>query len=99
IPVTYTLSLHDALPIYIELAFKAAFTRLGGRIARRERGRYEIANVPAHLRAGKHGPIATRYNRVTFDLAYVAPADGLVRADLLRSEEHTSELQSQSNLV
>ncbi|MGO9101058.1 MAG: DEAD/DEAH box helicase, partial [Mycobacterium sp.] len=33
-------------PHYIELAFKAAFTRLGGRIAKRERGRYEIAHVP-----------------------------------------------------
>lgn len=69
-------------PHYIELAFKAAFTRLGGRIAKRERGRYEIANVPAQLRAGKHGPIATKYERVTFDLAHVHP-DGLGHADLL----------------
>jgi superfamily II DNA or RNA helicase len=70
-------------PHYIELAFKSAFTRLGGRIARREHGRYEIANVPAHLRASKHGPIATRYDRVTFDLAHVTLEDGLVRAELL----------------
>lgn len=69
-------------PHYIELAFKAAFTRLGGRIARREKGRYEIANVPAHVRATKHGPIATKYDRVTFDLPYVQ-RDGLGRADLL----------------
>ncbi|ASW95178.1 helicase-related protein [Mycobacterium intracellulare] len=69
-------------PHYIELAFKAAFTRLGGRIARREHGRYEIANVPAHIRASKHGPIATRYDRVTFDLAYVQ-LEGLTHADLL----------------
>jgi superfamily II DNA or RNA helicase len=69
-------------PHYIELAFKAAFTRLGGRIARREQGRYEIANVPAHVRASKHGPIATKYHRVTFDLAHLQP-DGQTRADLL----------------
>lgn len=69
-------------PHYIELAFKAAFTRLGGRIARREQGRYEIGNVPAHIRASKHGPIATKYDRVTFDLARVEP-DGMIRADLL----------------
>lgn len=69
-------------PHYIELAFKAAFSRLGGRIARREHGRYEIANVPAHIRASKHGPIATRYDRVTFDLAYVQ-LEGLTHADLL----------------
>lgn len=69
-------------PHYIELAFKAAFTRLGGRIARREKGRYEIANVPASLRSSKQGPIASRYDRVTFDLPHVHP-DDLTRADLL----------------
>ena len=69
-------------PHYIELAFKAAFTRLGGRVTRREQGRYEIANVPAVIRAAKFGPIATKYDRVTFDLARGAP-DGLSRADLL----------------
>lgn len=69
-------------PHYIELAFRAAFTRLGGRIAKRERGRYEITNVPAHIRASKHQPIATKYDRVTFDLAHVRP-DGQLRADLL----------------
>lgn len=69
-------------PHYIELAFKAAFIRLGGRIARREKGRYEIANVPASLRSSKQGPIASRYDRVTFDLPHVQP-DELTRADLL----------------
>lgn len=69
-------------PHYIELAFKAAFKRLGGRIVKREQGRYEIANVPAHIRASKHGPIATRYDRVAFDLPHVQ-SDDLVRADLL----------------
>lgn len=69
-------------PHYIELAFKAAFTRLAGRILRREKGRYEIANVPASVRASKHGAISTKYDRVTFDLAHVEP-DGLARADLL----------------
>ncbi|MFA4092022.1 helicase-related protein [Mycobacteroides chelonae] len=69
-------------PHYIELAFKAAFTRLGGRIARRERGRYEIANVPAQIRASKFQPIATKYDRVTFDLEHVH-SEELARADLL----------------
>jgi hypothetical protein len=69
-------------PHYIEFAFKAAFTRLGGRIARREQALYEIANVPAHVRASKHGPIATKYNRVTFDLAHIELAEQ-TRADLL----------------
>ncbi|ORA83335.1 helicase [Mycolicibacter kumamotonensis] len=69
-------------PHYIELAFKAAFTRLGGRIAKRERGRYEIANVPAQIRASKYQPIATKYDRVTFDLEHVH-SEELARADLL----------------
>ncbi|RUP02125.1 MAG: DUF3883 domain-containing protein [Mycobacterium sp.] len=69
-------------PHYIELAFKAAFTRLGGRIARRERGRYEIANVPAQIRASKYQPIATKYDRVAFDLEHVHSQE-LARADLL----------------
>jgi superfamily II DNA or RNA helicase len=69
-------------PHYIELAFKAAFTRLGGRIAKRERGRYEIANVPAQIRASKYQPIATKYDRATFDLEHAAPDDA-IRADLL----------------
>lgn len=69
-------------PHYIEGAFREAFRRLGGRLARREKGRFEISNVPAAVRQGKHGPIATRYERVTFDLAKVHP-DGDVRADLL----------------
>ena len=69
-------------PHYIELAFKAAFTRLGGRIAKRERGRYEIANVPAQIRASKYQPIATKYDRVTFGLEHVH-SEELARADLL----------------
>ncbi|MGT2463370.1 helicase-related protein [Sinomonas atrocyanea] len=69
-------------PHYIELAFRAAFTRLGGRLAQRERGRYEIANVPQHIRSAGKGPISTRYDRVAFDLPHVQP-DDLPRADLL----------------
>ncbi|OUS97319.1 helicase-related protein [Rhodococcus sp. NCIMB 12038] len=69
-------------PHYIELAFKAAFTKLGGRIVRREKGRYEIANVPQHIRSAGTGPIATKYDRATFDLSQVQPGN-LARADLL----------------
>ena len=74
-------------PHYIEGAFKQAFARLGGRLARREKGRYEITHVPPRLRqpgrfATTRGPIATRYERVTFDLANVE-VDGRANADLL----------------
>jgi superfamily II DNA or RNA helicase len=69
-------------PHYIELAFKAAFTKLGGRIVKREQGRYEIANVPQQIRAAGKGPIATKYDRVTFELGKVH-AEEHARADLL----------------
>lgn len=70
-------------PHYIEWAFRHAFQRLGGRLARRERSRYEITHVPAQVRAvTKHGPVATRYERITFELDRIE-ADGHARADLL----------------
>jgi superfamily II DNA or RNA helicase len=70
-------------PHYIEWAFRHAFQRLGGRLARRERGRHEITHVPAMIRAvTMFGPIATRYERVSFDLRHVE-LDGKPRADLL----------------
>src|SRR5688572_17553051 len=65
----YTLSLHDALPIF-------GFQRLAG-----ERGRDgELVGALLVARLGHH-------------------ADHRADPDPGRSEEHTSELQSQSNLV
>ncbi len=69
-------------PHYIEGAFRAAFTRLGGKIRRRERGRFEITHVPAQLRTAGRGPIASRYERVTFDVDHVLDDSG-ARAELL----------------
>jgi superfamily II DNA or RNA helicase len=73
-------------PHYVELFFRDAFKRAGGRIARREAGRYEIANVPAALRhrqrPGAAVPITARYERVTFDTEHV-DADDATRAELL----------------
>lgn len=71
-------------PHYIEWAFRNGFTRLGGRITKRERGRFEISNVPAPIRHAAAGPVATRYHRVAFDLdAIAAPAPEGQRAELL----------------
>jgi hypothetical protein len=38
--------------------------------------------VPQHIRSAGNGPIATKYDRVTFDLSHVQP-DDRARADLL----------------
>lgn len=73
-------------PYYIELFFRDAFKRLGGRMTRREQGRYEISNVPAPVRLrqrpGAMIPIATRYERTTFEPDCVN-ADDARRAELL----------------
>lgn len=68
-------------PHFIQDAFGEAFKRLGGRLSRRESGRYEIANVPAGIRTAARGPVATRYDRVTFEIEHVDRAGH--RAELI----------------
>ncbi len=63
-------------PRYIRSFFEVAFERLGGRMIRREVGRYEITRVPPGLRdrdrlIGRGDPVVERYERVTFDKAYI----------------------------
>lgn len=69
-------------PHFIQEAFSASFKRLGGRIVRREAGRYEITNVPAVIRGSRRGPIATRYERVTFEIDRIQDDTG-ARAELV----------------
>lgn len=54
-------------PHYIERAFREAFKRLGGRMSKREVAKFEITNVPAELRKARQRPVATSYERVTFE--------------------------------
>src|SRR5690606_41881400 len=68
----YTLSLHDALPIYEEYAERPGFF---GRSQRRG-GAEGVTHFLRHSHAGEAG-----------------------RGTAVRSEEHTSELQSRENLV
>src|SRR2546427_4485469 len=67
----YTLSLHDALPIYLLR---------------------ELLVEPVQGEEGRAEPVARQRTRVVAARARTARQLG-------RSEEHTSELQSQSNLV
>src|SRR5438034_5146067 len=76
----YTLSLHDALPIY----GGAAQIDPRCRLALRD-GEHEVHH---HRRRGRNA-----------DLHAPVAAQRLVRAARHRSEEHTSELQSHSDLV
>ena len=59
-------------PGFIEAFFSAALDDLGGRMASREAGRFEITRVPAIVRSRDReiaagGPLQSVYERVTFD--------------------------------
>jgi superfamily II DNA or RNA helicase len=74
-------------PHYVRAFFLAAFKLLGGSVAEREAGRYEIRHVPADVRdrdrqIGIGAPVLRRYERVTFDRELTGPP-GRPRAELL----------------
>lgn len=74
-------------PGYIAAFFLPALTRLGGRIRKREKGRYEITRVPARVidaarRLNRWAPVAEQYERITFELSRMHP-DGLADASLI----------------
>src|SRR5688572_32712133 len=77
-PEVYTLSLHDALPIYARFCARHGITVDPSRFAKAVRAASSILDdAQEHVYDGE---IFVRYTG-------------------RRSEEHTSELQSQSNLV
>src|SRR5438046_5567233 len=83
----YTLSLHDALPIWGELGKVLVGARGEGPAAG-----HDLDDVDAALGVLAHrGPHA-------FDGRFCHPAQ-VVAVSAWRSEEHTSELQSLTNLV
>jgi superfamily II DNA or RNA helicase len=72
-------------PHFIGSFFREAFTLLGGRIAEREKGRFEITRVPSVLKErdrliGRGDPVLDRYARVTFEKALIV---GQPQAELL----------------
>lgn len=74
-------------PGYIAAFFIPALARLGGRIRKREQGRYEITRVPTRVidtvrRLNRWAPVAEQYERITFELSRMHP-DGLADAALI----------------
>ena len=74
-------------PGYIAAFFISALARLGGRIRKREQGRYEITRVPTRVidtarRLNRWAPVAEQYERITFEFARMHP-DGLADAALI----------------
>src|SRR5262249_58970568 len=88
-PILSSLSLHDALPIYLWIAFALALLGTGASFAPAIQGKPFFGYAAALLFIAAS--------------AFAIPAlvSGLMAASstLLRSEEHTSELQSLTNLV
>ncbi|MFW5683038.1 MAG: DUF3883 domain-containing protein, partial [Phycisphaeraceae bacterium] len=95
-------------PHYIEAWFRDAFTRLGGRISPREKGRFEITRVPGVVRSrdrqlGQGAPVLSRYERATFEkehihqhgspeAAFIAPGHPLLDATLDVTLEQHTQL-------
>ncbi|MPY75151.1 MAG: hypothetical protein GEU87_12905 [Alphaproteobacteria bacterium] len=77
-------------PFHIQAFFLEAFQHLGGRVNRREAGRWEITRVPGPIRdrdrlIGTGAPIQPRYERICFEkdkinqppvAAFVCPGQG-----------------------
>ena len=63
-------------PHHVQSFFVAAFGALGGRIRKREEGRYEITHVPMHIRErdrqiGAGIPVQKKYERICFDKKHI----------------------------
>src|SRR5205085_12064247 len=94
----YPLSLHDALPIYIFFPggdVRVTESRFSYR-SRRERLECGIGRLAAQDHIADHVGLGVRLPDQA-DAAFIR--DGHQARGRRRSEEHTSELQSQSNLV
>ena len=66
---------HKLQPHFIEAFFVEAFQSVGGKIRKRENGRYEITSVPYAVRnrdmqIGFGEPVLNRYERICFDKEY-----------------------------
>ncbi len=75
-------------PGFIEAFVGAALDFQGGRMARRETGRYEVTRVPASVRsrareAAIGAPVQPVYERVTFDKDFVTLDSTPLKADLI----------------
>lgn len=78
---------HKLQPHFIEAFFVEAFQSVGGKIRKREKGRYEITQVPYAVRnrdmqIGFGEPVLNRYERICFDKQY-CNVPGLAQAALV----------------
>ena len=101
-------------PWFVESFFGAALSEYGGRMSRRERGRWEVTRVPASIRAqgdAASGFVHDRYHRITFDRSkvnvdgadqaiLVSPGNPLLNAVIDQVlTDHTDKLQRGATLI
>ncbi len=101
-------------PFHIQSFFLEAFRHLGGRLHRREAGRWEISRVPGPIRErdrliGRGAPVQERYERICFEkdhidrvpvAAFVCPGHPLLDATMdLILERHRDLLKQGAVLV
>src|SRR5205085_10573572 len=94
-PELSTLSLHDALPISA-VATEGFLARLAALLADPHKG---VRSAAARAVGGLGAAAATEGFLARLAAVLADPGPGVRYAAADRSEEHTSELQSQSNLV
>lgn len=63
-------------PHHIQSFFLQAFTHLGGRLKKREQGRFEVTHIPVRIRErdrliGTGAPVQKRFERICFDKKFV----------------------------
>jgi superfamily II DNA or RNA helicase len=100
-------------PHHIQSFFVEALQHLGGRIKKREEGRWEIIHVPARIRErdrqiGTGAPIQTKYERICFDKAFinqqpvatfVCPGHPLLEAVISIIREQYEQLMKQGAIL
>lgn len=100
-------------PHHIQSFFVEAFQHLGGRIKRREEGRWEITHVPVRIRErdrqiGNGAPLQTQYERICFEkdkinqqpvAAFVCPGHPLLEAVISLIREQYEQIMRQGAIL
>lgn len=100
-------------PHHIQSFFVEAFQHLGGRLKKREEGRWEITHVPVRIRErdrqmGRSAPIQKKYERICFEKSainqqpvatFVCPGHPLLEAVISIIREDYDQLMKQGAIL
>ncbi|UGX89833.1 SNF2-related protein (plasmid) [Bradyrhizobium barranii subsp. barranii] len=100
-------------PHHIQSFFVEAFQHLGGRLKRREEGRWEVTHVPVRIRErdrqiGTGAPIQKQYERICFDksqinqqpvAAFICPGHPLLEAVISLIREQYESIMRQGAIL